>query len=144
MESKTAKWKESTLLVDTGAWFALADTSDQHHEQAVMIYPKLLAGYRSLTTTNLIVSETYILIRRAIGHKPAIAFLENVAASPRIIKVYSDSSLEQTAEDTLCKYRDQDFSYTDAVSFAVMDQYEITKAFSFDQHFIIAGFSLIP
>jgi len=136
--------KENGLFVDTGAWFALADKSDQHHNQAVDIYPELLRNCHHLTTTNLVVAETYILIRRVIGHKAAITFLENITASPRVIKIYSDRVLEETAEDILRKYQDHDFSFTDAVSFAVMKQHEIIKAFSFDQHFLIAGFTLIP
>ena len=135
---------KKTLFVDTGAWFALADRSDQYHNQAVDIYPELLRSYHHLTTTNIVVAETYILIRRAIGHQPAIMFLENIAASPRVNKVYSDSTLEEEAEGILRKYEDQDFSYTDAVSFAVMKQYKIVQAFSFDRHFVTAGFTLIP
>ena len=86
---------------------------------------------------------TYILIRRSIGHQPAIKFLESIAASPRVIKIYSDSVIEETAEDILRQYEDQDFSYTDAVSFVVMKQYGITQAFCFDKHFLTAGFKLI-
>ncbi len=133
-----------TIFVDTGAWFALTDKSDQYHNQAVEIYPKLLNSYHHLTTTNLVIAESYVLIRRTIGHRPGIAFLKNLGASPRVIKIYSDSVLEEAAEETLQKYQDQDFSYTDAVSFAVMKQYGIEQAFSFDVHFVTAGFTLIP
>jgi len=52
--------------------------------------------------------------------------------------------LEDRAESILLQYQDQNFSYTDAVSFVVMKQYEITEAFSFDKHFVTAGFTLIP
>lgn len=135
---------KDTIFVDTGAWFALANKSDHYHSQAIEIYPELLAGYHRLTTTNLVIAESYILIRRTLGHRPAIVFLENLGASPRVKKIYSDSVLEKAAEDTLKKYQDQDFSYTDAVSFAVMKQYDIEQAFSFDVHFKTAGFSLIP
>jgi len=135
---------KDTIFVDTEAWFALTDKSDQYHNRAVEIYPKLLNSYRHLTTTNLVIAECYILIRRSIGHRPGIAFLENLGASPRVIKIYSDSVLEKAAEETLQKYQDQDFSYTDAVSFAVMNQYGIEQAFSFDVHFVTAGFTLIP
>jgi len=132
------------VFIDTGAWFALADKSDAYHEQAVAIYPGLLRGFHHLTTTNLVVAETYILIRRTLGHRPAISFLQSISASPRIVKIYSDPTLEYLAEEILMQYQDQAFSYTDAVSFAVMKQYRITQAFSFDQHFVTAGFSLIP
>jgi len=134
----------NTLFVDTGAWYALADRSDQHHNEAVEIYPKLLSSYHPLKTTNLIIAEIYILIRRGIGYQAAISFLENIASSPRVFKIYSDSILEETAESILRQYQDQDFSYTDVVSFAVMKQYGITEAFSFDKHFATAGFTLIP
>ena len=134
----------NNLFVDTGAWYALADSSDQHHDEAVEIYPKLLSNYHNLKTTNLVIAETYILIRRSIGHQPAIKFLESIAASPRVTKIYSGNILEETAESILQQYQDQDFSYTDAVSFAVMKQYGITQAFCFDKHFFTAGFILIP
>ena len=136
--------EKETLFVDTAAWYALVDRSDQHHNQAVAIYPKLLSSCHHLTTTNLVIAETYILIRRAIGYQPAITFLENVAASPRVIKIYSDSLFEERAEDILRKYQDQDFSYTDAVSFAAMQEFKIGKAFAFDSHFSTAGFATIP
>jgi len=133
-----------SVFVDTGAWFALVDRSDQYHHRACEIYPDLLRRCHHLTTTNLIIAETYVLIRRAIGYQAAIAFLENIAASPRVVKIYSDSALEEKAENILRKYQDQDLSYTDALSFAVMKEYGITQAFAFDQHFMIAGFTLIP
>ena len=133
-----------TLFVDTGAWFALADKSDQFHDQAVKVYPDLFKRYHRLTTTNLIVAETYNLIRRALGYQPAITFLENLSASPRITEIYSGAILGDKAEKILRKYSDQDFSFTDAVSFAVMEEYGIKKAFSFDQYFQIAGFTIIP
>jgi predicted nucleic acid-binding protein len=136
--------RRNTLFIDTGAWFALADKSDQYHSQAVEIYPRLLSKYHHLSTTNLVVAETYILIRRALAHEAAISFLENIAASPRVMKIYSDGTLEDMAEGILRKYQHQNFSFTDAVSFAVMECYGIEEAFSFDRHFVTAGFNLIP
>ncbi len=136
--------KNNTIFVDTSAWYALADRTDQHHKRAVKDYPGLLKQYRHLTTTNLVVAETYILIRRALGYQPAISFLQNLASSPRITKIYSDTTLEFKAEKILAKYQDQDFSFTDAVSFAVMRELKIGKSFAFDSHFSTAGFATIP
>lgn len=135
---------EEVIFVDTGAWVALADESDQYHKEAASVYPVLLKKYRRLVTTNLVIAESYILIRRSLGYKAAITFLEKTSTSPRIQKIYSNEKLENEGEDILRQFNDQDFSYTDAVSFAVMRQISVEKAFAFDQHFSTAGFLTVP
>ena len=131
------------LFVDTGAWYALADRSDQYHDRASKLFPSLLSGYRRMVTTNLVIAEAYILMRRMLGHGAALIFLEKIATSPKLSKVYSDRMLEEAAENILREYTDQDFSYTDAVSFAVMREHRMSKAFAFDRHFVTAGFTLV-
>lgn len=132
------------LFVDTGAWVTLADQDDQYHARAVAAYPGLLKEYQRLVTTNLVVAESYIILRLALGHAAAIAFLENLKASPRIERVYVTAYLEAEAEAILRRYSDQDFSLTDAVSFALMRQRGLSAAFAFDAHFATAGFACVP
>ena len=52
--------------------------------------------------------------------------------------------LENRARQILRQYTAQDFSYVDAVSFALMQEVEITEAFAFDRHFNTAGFVCVP
>ncbi len=52
--------------------------------------------------------------------------------------------LEMQARDILRRYDDQTFSYTDAVSFAVMEHLGILEAFAFDHHVSVAGFTRRP
>lgn len=132
-----------TVFVDTGAWLALADRSDAHHKEAARIL-RDFHEQRQLLTTNLVVAESYVLILRTLGHEAAFAFLNSIEGSPRTNKIFSDESLETAAGDILRRYRDQDFSYTDAVSFAVMKRHGISRAFCFDKHFLTAGFTLLP
>jgi len=94
--------------------------------------------------TSLIVAESYVLIRKGLGHQAGIGFLKNLGASPRIMKVFSDPETEKQAEAILCRYKDQDFSYTDAVSFVCMKGLNIHQAFTFDRHFLTAGFEVVP
>ena len=91
-------------------------------------------------TSNLVIAESYILILNELGHQATIHYLERIKTSPRILKIYSNEDLESEAEELLIKYSDQDFSYADAVSFAIMKREKIKKAFSFDGHFSTAGF----
>jgi len=132
------------LFVDAGAWFALADKNDANHGKAAELYPSLLTAYSRLVTSNLVTAEAYILILHELGHPAALTFLERVKASPRITRVYSTADIESEAQSMLEKYDDQDFSYTDAVSFAIMKRQKIKKAFTFDKHFVTAGFNVIP
>ena len=132
------------IFVDTSAWLALADKDDAYHRRAALIFPSLLKNYRSLITSNLVIAEAYILILNELGHKAAIDFLERLKASPRILKMYATEEIEASAEKILIKYNDQDFSYADSVSFAIMRKEKIKKAFCFDKHFLTAGFESIP
>ena len=132
------------MFVDTSAWMALADKDDSHHKEAASSYPLLLKTQRYLVTSNLVIAEAYIIILKELGHRPALDFLERIKASPRILKIYSNEEIEAEAEEILAKYSDQDFSYTDAVSFVIMKRQKIRKAFCFDKHFVTAGFTNIP
>jgi predicted nucleic acid-binding protein len=42
------------------------------------------------------------------------------------------------------KYADQSVSFTDCISFVLMEKWQIKSAFSFDRHFAISGFNLEP
>lgn len=132
------------IFVDSGAWIAVVVAGDAHHRAAVELYRSLLAVSPLLVTTNLIIAESYVLIRRAGGHRPAIQFLQALRTSPRLLKIFSSADVEAAAEQTLTRYTDQDFSFVDAVSFAVMRERQIGEAFAFDRHFLTAGFTLLP
>ena len=128
------------IFVDTSAWVALADKDDANHKEAASTYPLLLKNKNNLTTSNLVIAETYILILNELGHQASLNFLGRLKASPRILRVYSSEDIEADAQEILSKFIDQDFSYTDAVSFVMMKRQKIKRAFSFDKHFVIAGF----
>lgn len=132
------------LFVDTSAWIAVSDLRDKYHQVARPEYNRLISSSRTFVTTNLVIAETYIIIRRTGGYRLAIRFLRSLHDSPRLQKVYSDASLESTAEEMLVEHSDQDFSYADAVSFAAMRERGILDAFTFDNHFAIMGFQMLP
>lgn len=132
------------LFVDTGAWLAIIDPRDQYHQPASAFYRQALQAYHHLITTNLVVAETYVNLRRSLSHVAAIGFLDIIEQSSRIECVWSNPDLEDQARKILRQYTDQDFSYVDAVSFALMQETRITEAFAFDRHFTIAGFVCVP
>ena len=132
------------LFVDTGAWLAVIDPRDQYHQPASAFYRQALQAHHHLITTNLVVAETYVNLRRSLSYAAAIGFLDTIEQSSRIECVWSSPDLEDQAREILRKYNDQDFSYVDAVSFALMREIKITEAFAFDRHFTTAGFVCVP
>lgn len=111
---------------------------------AVGFHRRVLREGRVLVTTNLVIAEAYLGIRRALGHRAAIEYLRTMQPGPRLLRLYSDGELEAQAGGILNRYYDQEFSFVDAVSFAVMRQRGIPEAFTFDRHFLTAGFTLLP
>ena len=132
------------IFVDTGAWLALADKRDQYHSRATAVYPQLLHQSTRFITTNLVVAESYNLIRRRLGYEPGMRFLQSLRLSSRLERVYADMEMEIAAEAILQKYSDQTFSLVDAISFALMQQRNIQQSFAFDSHFQVMGFVTLP
>jgi uncharacterized protein len=130
------------LLVDTSAYFALLDRTDQHHSAAVAF---VQANDRPLVTTDLIVVETLNLVQARLGHLHAITLgkrLFHPATTP-ILKV-TDSDVAQ-AWGIFQRYRDKGFSFTDCTTFALMTRLRIAAAFAFDIHFRQYGrFVVVP
>ena len=50
---------------------------------------------------------------------------------------------EEMAYQIIINYKDKDFTYTDATSFALMERLCIMKVFTFDQHFAQYGFEIV-
>lgn len=132
------------LFVDTGGWLGVVDPKDKYHAQATDFFRRALSTYAHLVTTNLVIAETYINIRRSSSHDKAIAFLDLIEKSGRIRCLWSDDELEMSARELLRLYHDQDFSYTDAVSFALMRRDGLSDVFAFDRHFHTMGFTVLP
>lgn len=132
------------VFVDASAWIAVSDRGDKYHPAASQELIRLVQGKYNLVTTNLEIAEAYILIRRTMGHAPAIRFLDSLRGSPRLERVYSDAHLEALAEGILKTHTDQSFSFADAVSFTLMQERQIPAAFTFDRHFASLGFQMLP
>ena len=132
------------LFVDTSAWYVLAVTATpEHRNVAEALRHRLQQGAR-IVTTNLIVAETHALLMRRTGRKTALTFVREVRRAPNIIVASSAEDEESAVTDWLEKFDDQLFSFTDAVSFAVMSDRGIREALALDHRFSAAGFTVVP
>lgn len=132
------------LFVDTSAWYALSDSDSRHHKSASAFLFKALKNDDRLITSNLVIGETYTLLRTKLGYRESWEFLNRVKASPHLESVYINEIIELKAYDLLRRFRDQSFSYVDGTSFVLMQEKGIVEAFAYDKHFLTAGFTMLP
>jgi predicted nucleic acid-binding protein len=132
------------LFVDTSAWYpAVVSSHPDHATVAAEMAERVQRGVR-IVTTNLIVGETHALLLHRSGRKAALRFVQTVREPPILI-VASSAELERDAvAQWLERFADQDFSFADAVSFAVMKVRKIREALTLDAHFAVAGFARVP
>ena len=133
----------SGVFIDTGAWIALTDRRDRHHQDARLIVSRLSDQRRPLVTTNHVIGESYTWLRYHLGGDLARRFLARLREDAGIRRIHVSSGQEREAELLLEQFADQDFSYVDATSFVVMSQLGLNEAFAFDHHFAVARFSLL-
>ncbi|WP_324668025.1 type II toxin-antitoxin system VapC family toxin [Geochorda subterranea] len=124
-----------TVLVDTGACYALADRSDGHHAEARRWYQSR-APHEDLVTTDLILAETFTLLMSRLGHEAARVWWEAFRAAGVRYIIPTPVDFDR-ASQVLAHFPDQRFSLTDCVSFAIMERLGIRTAFSFDAHFTV-------
>lgn len=129
------------IFIDTGAFLARHLAQDANHKKAVSIW-KALHG-KSLFTSDHVLDETWTLLGRRAGHAFAAARALNVYTAPTLEIVYSTRDDELDAIQLFSKYADQRVSFTDCVSFVLMRRLRIRKAFTFDRHFVLAGFEAV-
>jgi predicted nucleic acid-binding protein len=112
------------VFVDSGA-------PDQNHEDADRAFSLAVASKRPMLTTNLILAETHRFFLHKAGIRAAAAALSKIE--------FAGAVHHQSAKSWMEKLDDQPISYTDAVTFALVEALGCSEAISYAHHFRIAG-----
>jgi hypothetical protein len=129
------------IFTDTGAWYAMVDRRDPEHGAASDVFR---VNVLPLVTTNFVFDETITLLRVRLGWSVACDFGKRMKSSAFVSVVPVEDGDEERAWEIFLKYKDVDFSYTDCTSFALMERLRIDTAFSFDAHFKVMKFHILP
>ena len=130
------------VFVDSSAWYPALLRKHPDHARVSAALRGAVDDHMRIVTTNLVVAETHVLLLRRDRRETALGFVRMVGEAPNIV-VRSSQELETRAlTDWLEPYYDHAFSFTDAVSFAVMADRDIEEALTLDKHFAVAGFRL--
>jgi predicted nucleic acid-binding protein len=130
------------LFVDSGAWIALRSRRDQHHVAADRAFRAVIDARIPLVTTNLVLAEVQRLTLFRAGHQAALRGLERITPSSGVTIHFATSGDHAAACDWLRRLGPRPVTYTDAVSFAVIEATKCTHVLGFDEDFAVAGFEL--
>ncbi len=131
----STRWQRLACFADTGFFYAVIDSGDRWHTECVNLFKQIQEQGRLIVSSHLVVAEAYALIRYRLGSDMAIDWITNLSLWVEIALL--DHNSEQRAIEILKTYSDQRFSFTDAVSFAMMEERNIPLALSTDRHFLI-------
>lgn len=97
-----------------------------------------------MNTSNFVLDETFTLLSRWAGIEFAVQAAHSMYASKILHILRPDLEDEIKAVYLLKKYTDQKVSFTNGISFVLMEKQKIRNAFTFDRHFERAGFRTVP
>ena len=132
------------IFIDTGAFLARHLRNDQYHHSALTVWEKLGSNRENCITSNFVLDETFTLLGRRAGYGFAVQRAKNIYASQSLTIFRPDREDEIKALQFFSKYADQHVSFTDCISMVLMQREKINRIFSFDRHFTLAGFHMIP
>ena len=104
------------------------------------MFRRVVAQRAQLFTTNLVLAEVHRFLLFRAGSAPAARALERLEQSQRLTIVFATETHHRAARSWLERLLDHPISYTDAISFAVLEAAGCTAALSFDRDFEVAGF----
>jgi predicted nucleic acid-binding protein len=135
------------VFIDTGAFYARADSDDSHHEETVRFFDGIRSGnlgYRPLYTSQAVLSEFATLALYKLGHSVATRALTAIRESGSVNVVPVDRPTFGAAAERFGEYDDQRISFVDHTTGVLADERGIEHVFAFDSDFRTLGFSLVP
>ena len=132
-----------TVFWDTSAFVALENADDDLHEQAVQVSDALAQQKARVLTTSAVLTEVANTFSHSAWRRVAHQLIESVRQSVAMgaaTVIHVDESLWEHGRALFMERPDKHWGLTDCISFAVMKNQSVTRAFSSDRHFEQAGF----
>ncbi len=134
---------EQALMLDTGPLISLYTPNDPQKNEIQELLQQIESQSYPVCITHLTIAETHRRILYDNHQVVAIIFLRNIY--DRTINIFELQHPDiHDAIGIIARYSDQQISYTDAINMAVMKRVGIRKVLTYDHHFQILNFSIMP
>ncbi len=130
------------IFIDTGYWLALLNKKDLNHKNAKAVLISLKKAHKF--TSDFIIFETLTFLNASLKRNDLVKiFIDFVYSKDNIDIIEVNTDIKSAALGLMLKFDDKFFSFTDCTSFAIMNDYSIKNAYSFDNHFKQMGFKIL-
>ena len=129
------------VLVDTSALIALLDREDRYHDEATLVWRRLVLQDEPVISTNYVVVEAIALVQRRLGLAAVRRLLQDLIPWLSIEWVQPD--IHEVAVSALLTANRRGLSFVDCVSFEVVRRKRVSAIFAYDRDFVKHGFTPI-
>jgi predicted nucleic acid-binding protein len=133
--------KIEKVFIDTSAFYALMDRSDNYHQTASRLWTHFLDKGYELKTSNYVTVETLALLQNRLGFEAADLWSRDVLGI--VGTIWIDEVLHNLAFEIWLSLGRRKLSLVDCASFVVMRHDKTEKVFGFDKHFTEHGFDVL-
>ncbi len=133
---------KSSIFIDTGAWVALNEKRDKHHDRAVSFIKRIRNGdlnFGHIHTSDFIIQETYTYLLHNYSYRAAVDIVNRIRDSNIIIHPFN-LRFEQVWD----RIEESEASFVDWTSICYMEKYGISHIFTFDSDFSRSGIRIHP
>lgn len=135
------------VFTDTSYWFSLAVRADGNHQRTLALTAQLQEQGVLLCLSPLVISETHRLILHKLGIIAGQKFLAQLfkEIEAKFVEVVPvDWPDLAQARVLINQYHDQDLSLTATCSAVLMHRNNISQIASYDRHFTVLQFEILP
>lgn len=131
------------IFIDTSGFFALLAGDDDRHAAAVKVVARAQKGKKGFVTTDYVLDETATLLKARGKTHLLTGLFDRLDHSQACRIEWTDADRFHKVRTFFLKHADQEWSFTDCVSFRVMTELRLRDALTKDSHFRQAGFSVL-
>lgn len=128
------------VLADTSALYAFLDSADKNHSAAHETMERLREEEAQICSHEYIFVETVALVQNRLGAEALEAFYRKLW--PLVEEEQVDLDIRARAMEYCLGRRSKTISFVDSVSFLIMKDRLIDKAFTFDSDFKKEGLTI--
>lgn len=139
--------KIMTCFIDSSAWIAITDHSNEYHEQSKRYFKTLMENNTKLVTNNIAIDEALSWLKKNMNADVTKQFLNIIDESIITVNLRMDwisRRVRRASLNNFLKSKDSDLELRHFFIHETIKRKHVDIMFSFDQRIKVFGIPLMP